>query len=416
MAEHNIANRQLSNGLTVLVERIPAVQSAAFTLLVPAGASNDQPGQNGTASILSEMISRGAGDRDGRELSSALDNLGVQRSETAGIVHMSLSGATIADKLPDVLRIYGDIVLRPQIPADEFEASRASVAQTLTAMQDEPRQKMLLDLRRRCYDAPFGLPTDGTLEDLSNIEHGTIRSHFERCFRPNDAILSIAGNVDENGIIDAVESVFCDWNSKDVPPVERVPCSNKSEHITHDSTQTHIGIAYNTVPYRDDDYYNAWAAVSLLSGGMSSRLFTEVREKRGLCYAISASMNTMRDDARVFCYAGTTNERAQETLDVTLAELQRLKEGIEVSELDRCRARAKSGLIMQQESTIARAGSIARDWFHLGRVQDLREVSDRVDGLTVDSVLEHVRKLPPQDFTVVTLGPNELKFADCVNT
>lgn len=415
MAEQQIATRQLSNGLTVIVERIPAVQSAAFTLLVPAGSSNDQTGQNGTASILSEMISRGAGDRDGRELSSALDNLGVQRSETAGIVHMSFSGATIADKLPEVLQIYGDIIQRPQLPEDEFEASRASVAQTLTAMQDEPRQKMLLELRRRCYDAPFGLPTDGTLADLENIQHATIRSHFESGFRPNDAILTIAGNVDENGIIDAVESVFGDWKSRDVQPIERVACSGRSEHIEHDSTQTHIGIAYKTVPYRNDDYYNAWAAVSLLSGGMSSRLFTEVREKRGLCYAISASMNTMRDDARVLCYAGTTNERAQETLDVTLSELQRLKEGIETSELDRCRARAKSGLIMQQESTIARAGSIARDWYHLGRVQNLREISDRVDGLTVDSVLEHVRQSPPQDFTVVTLGPNELSFADCVN-
>ena len=144
---------------------------------------------------------------------------------------------------------------------------------------------------------------------------------------------------------------------------------------------------------------------------MSSRLFTEVREKRGLCYAISASMNTLREDARVFCYAGTTNERAQETLDVTLAELRRLQEGITQSELDRCRARAKSGLIMQQESTIARAGSIARDWFHLGRVQTLTEVSDQVDALTMDSVMNHVRECPPKDFTVVTLGPEKLDFS-----
>ncbi|MFK7822081.1 MAG: M16 family metallopeptidase [Planctomycetaceae bacterium] len=411
MAEQQIATRKLANGLTVLVEPMSAVQSAAFTLMIPAGSSQDPTGKNGTASILSEMICRGAGDRDTRTLSSALDNLGVQRSESAGIVHMSFSGATIADKLADVLEIYGDIVLRPTLSEDEFDPSRMSVAQTLTAMEDEPRQKMLVELRRRCFDAPFGLPTDGTLEDLGNISHADIRGHFEQCFRP-DAILGIAGNVEPNEIMDTVESVFGQWTAQEDSPIERVACSRKSEHIKHDSTQTHIGIAYDSVPYSSDEYYNAWAAVSLLSGGMSSRLFTEVREKRGLCYAISASMNTMKDDGRVLCYAGTTNERAQETLDVTLSELRRLSEGIETNELDRCRARAKSSLIMQQESTIGRAGSIARDFYHLGRVQTLTEVSDRVDGLTVDSVLDHVRNHPAKDFTVVTLGPNELDLTN----
>jgi len=416
MADQQITNTQLDNGLTVLIEHMPAVQSAAFTMLVPAGSTNDPAGQNGTASILSEMISRGAGDRDTRELSSTLDNLGVQRSEAAGMVHMSFSGATIADKLSEVLQIYGDIILRPQLPEHEFEASRASVAQTLTAMQDEPRQKMLLELRKRCYDAPFGLPTDGTLEDLPNISHASVCGHYERCFRPNDAILSIAGNVDANEICDTIAEHFGGWSSKDVAPPERTPCSGESEHVIHDSAQTHIGIAYKSVPYRDKDYYNAWAAVSLLSGGMSSRLFTEVREKRGLCYAISASLNTLREDARVMCYAGTTNERAQETLDVTIQELRRLQEGITQNELDRCRVRAKSSLIMQQESTIARAGSIARDWFHLGRVQTLQEVSDRVDGLTVDSILSHVRNYPPQDFTIVTLGPEQLDVSAATET
>ena len=410
MAEQQIATRKLANGLQVIVERMPAVQSAAFTLLVPAGSSNDRPQQNGTASILTEMICRGAGDRDTRALSSALDNLGAQRSEGAGVVHMSFSGATIADKLADVLNIYGDIILRPQLPECEFDAARASVAQTLTAMEDEPRQKMLLELRKRCYDAPYGLPTDGSLADLERIDHATVQSHYENCFRPDGAILGVAGNVDANVVMDTVESVFGNWSDK---PATEIVCTARTggkEHITHESTQTHIGISYDSVPYRHEDYYNAWAAVSLLSGGMSSRLFTEVREKRGLCYAISASLNTMREHGRVLCYAGTTNERAQETLDVTVQELTRLAEGIEVKELERCCARAISGLIMQQESTIARAGSVARDWYHLGRVQTLSEVSDRVDSLTVDSVLEHVRAYPARDFTVVTLGPEKLDF------
>jgi predicted Zn-dependent peptidase len=164
------------------------------------------------------------------------------------------------------------------------------------------------------------------------------------------------------------------------------------------------------VPYRDPKYLQAWAAVGVLSGGMSSRLFTEVREKRGLCYSVSASLQTQLTRARVLCYAGTTTERAQETLDVTYSELLRLRQGIEQSELGRLKARIKSGLIMQQESTSGRSGSIARDWYHLGRVRTLDELGRQVDELTAHSINEYLDEHPPSDFTFATLGPQPLKI------
>ena len=154
----------------------------------------------------------------------------------------------------------------------------------------------------------------------------------------------------------------------------------------------------------------AWSAVGVLSSGMSSRLFTEVREKRGLCYTVTASLQTQLERARVLCYAGTTAERAQETLDVTFAELIRLREGVEPSELDRLKARIKSGLIMQQESTSARSGAVARDWFHLGRVRPLEEVSAEVDALTNEDINTFLAEHPPANFTFATLGPTALKL------
>jgi predicted Zn-dependent peptidase len=145
---------------------------------------------------------------------------------------------------------------------------------------------------------------------------------------------------------------------------------------------------------------------------MSSRLFTEVREKRGLCYAISASLNSLKDQARVLCYAGTTTERAQETLDVTVRELEILGgTGHEIGEdeLERCKARAKSSLVMQQESTISRSSSIARDWFHLGRVETLSEVRDKINALTVETITDYVHQHPARDFTILTIGPQALE-------
>jgi len=409
MHAQNIETHTCSNGLTLVVEPMRDVQSAAFSLLVPGGSIYDAPGRNGTASILCEMMPRGAGKRDTRQLSEALDQLGLQRNESVGNSHLTFTGATLAEKIPDALRIYGDIVLRPHLPADQFEAARSGVEQALRATEDEPRQKVMLELRRRCYNAPWGLPSDGDLDDLPAIELDTISNHFQQCFRPDETILGVAGNVDVGEIKSVVDEVFGNWQRKQPPTFKRGPRGPAHDHIPLDSSQTHIGIAYQAVPYRDPDYYAAWAAVSILSGGMSARLFTEVRERRGLCYAIQASLTSLRDEARVFCYAGTTPERAQETLNVTLEELAKLAEGIEESELTRCKARAKSSLIMQQESTMSRSSSIARDWHHLGRVTTLAETHEKIEALTVEKVLDYVRKHPAADFTILTIGPEPLE-------
>lgn len=414
MARQTIVTKKFSNGLTLVVEPMADVQSAAFSLLVPGGSIFDPEGKSGSAAILSDLITRGAGEYDTKQLSAALDNLGLQRHESVGNVFTTFTGATLAENLAPALRIYGTIVRNPTLPADQFDAARAGVEQTLRAMEDEPRQKVIQELRRHCYNDPWGRPTDGCLADLPAISAESVRQHFETCFRPNGAILGIAGKVDDAEIAGLVEEIFGDWEQLPEPTFKVGERGTPFEHIQHDSTQTHIGIAYDSIPYRDPDYYAAWAAVSILSGGMSSRLFTEVREKRGLCYAISASLTSLRDEARVLCYAGTTTERAQETLDVTLQELARLGEGIEKEELDRCKARAKSSLIMQQESTIARSSAIARDWYHLGRINTLDDVEKKIDALTVDAVVDYVQQHPAGDYTILTIGPESLEVPRAV--
>lgn len=411
MKDQDIQTFEIANGLKLVVEPIRDVQSAALSILVPSGSVYDPPGKNGSASILSDLITRGAGDRDTQQLSADLDNLGLQRYESVGCNHITLGGATLAEKLPDALRIYADILRRPHLPIEQFEAARAGVEQSLRAAEDEPRQKVITELRRRCYDAPWGLPTDGSLEDLPNIDAQTVRDHYARCFRPNGTIIGVAGNVDAQQIRDLVTEVFQDWETKPQPTLTTGSRGPAVDHIQHDSTQTHVGVAYDAVPYRSPDYYAAWAAVGILSGGMSSRLFTEVREKRGLCYSVYATLSGLPDEGRVLCYAGTTVERAQATLDVTLQELVRLNEGIEQSELDRCKARAKSSLIMQQESTSARSSAIARDWFYLGRVTTLAEVRDKIEALTVETVLDYVHRHPARNFTILTIGPQALEVS-----
>lgn len=398
-----------ANGLTLLGEAIPVLESAAFTVLVPAGSSYDPVNRSGLSSLVCEMALRGAGERDSRQFVSDLDRLGVERGESVSGAHVQFGGATLADNALSGLEIYADVLRRAHLPEDQLEAGRSIILQELRSIEDEPAQKVMSELRRRHYPDPWGRPSVGDEQGLTAITASEIRDFYQRHFRPNGMIIGVAGRIDWQRLKDRVEELFGDWQPTEVDEPGLGKRGPQQEHLHQDSQQTQIGLAYESVPYRHEDYFQAWGAVGVLSGGMSSRLFTEVREKRGLCYSIHASCHTLRNTGSVLCYAGTSADRAQETLDVTLAELQRLAIGVEPHELDRLKARVKSGLIMQQESTSARSAALARDWYHLGRMRSLDEIGRLVDELSSQSINAYLKRNPPHGFTVVTLGPNPLE-------
>jgi len=404
----SVETHQLANGLVLLAEPVATVESAAFTLMTPCGCSNDPADRLGLASMLCDMSLRGAGPRDSRALVNDLEVLGVERGESVGVSQTSFGGATVAENLDEALAIYADIIQRPHLPDDQLEASRLVCLQEIRGIEDEPAQKLMDELRRRAYPEPWGRASHGTEAGVNAATAEDVRRLWRLHYRPNGAILGVAGKVDWDRLVEQVETNFGAWEPVHVADRLETAAADAAPHISFEGNQCHIGIAFPSVPYRDPQYLQAWAAVGVLSGGMSSRLFTEVREKRGLCYSVSASLQTQLTRARVLCYAGTTAERAQETLDVTYAELLRLRHGVEPSELARLKARIKSGLIMQQESTSARSGSIARDWYHLGRVRTLEELGRQVDELTAESINEYLEEHPPSDFTFATLGPQPL--------
>jgi predicted Zn-dependent peptidase len=401
---------RFANGLTLLAERMEHVRSAALNFLVPAGCVYDPPTHLGTGSVLSELITRGAGERDSRELTLALDNLGLDRDESVGSMHMRFWAATLARSLPAALEIYADILRRPHLPEEEIDAVKSLAYQDLQSLEDEPRQKVLVELRRRHYSPPLGQDRRGTVAGIESLSVRDLRSHYRRFFQARGTILSVAGNIDWEPLRDQVGRLFGDWEGNAEPALKLGALPDRRAHLDKETTQTQIALAFASVPIGDPDYYAALGAVNVLSGGMSARLFTEVREKRGLCYAVWASYQTFKDRASILCYAGTTNERAQETLDVTLGELRRLSDGIEAEEVERVQAGLKSSLIMQEESTSARAGTLASDWYYLGRVRSFDEIQAAINGLTPDGIVAHLRRCPPRDFTMVTLGPRPLEF------
>ncbi|MHB1561078.1 MAG: M16 family metallopeptidase [Isosphaeraceae bacterium] len=406
------------NGLVLLAEPMPGVQSAAFTMLVPAGVAYEGADGlelgGGAATMTAEWITRGAGERDSREFLTALDNLGVSHAESAQTLHTSVAAATLGRNLEPALELFADMVLRPHFDEEEVEPIRALCLQNLRSLEDDPGSKVIYELRRRHFPDPWGRPSPGSAEGVASLSPAELRRFWERYYRPNGAILGVAGAIEWPRLRDTVGRLFGGWPARPEPTIHERPGGPSRDHLIRETQQIQIALARPAVTVDSPQYYAARAAVAILGGYSSARLFTEVREKRGLCYSVYASYEGHRDRAALLCYAGTSADRAQQTLDVMIAELKRLgSEGVDAEELDTMRAGLKSSLIMAQESSMSRSGALASDWYFLGRVRPLEEIAAALDALTPEEVSAHAATLAStEDLTILTLGPNALRMPE----
>lgn len=398
------------NGLVLLAEHMPAMQSAAMSLLVPAGSSNDPADASGAANVLSDLVLRGAGKLDSRSLTDHLDRLGLQRSSSAGMYHTRFGCAALAPKVMEGLATYADIVQRPHLPESGFEAARDLALQAIAGIEDEPRQKLMIKLREQYFPFPLGRSSLGDAEQLKAMTIEQMKRDHVLRYHPRGAILSVAGNVNFKHLKDDVEKHFATWDGSEVipPPAREAP--KGVVHEQQESEQTHIGLIYPSILETDPDYYTVRLAVEILSGGMSGRLFTEIREKRGLVYSVWAGYSSLKEMGAIMGYAGTSNDRAQATLDCFIQELHRLTEGVTQAELQRAKTGLKAATIMQGESTSARAGAIAHDYFIRGRIRTLEEIKNAIDAVSVEQVNAYLAKHLPGPFTIVTVGPKPLQI------
>ncbi|MGB7161207.1 MAG: pitrilysin family protein [Tepidisphaeraceae bacterium] len=398
------------NGLTLLGERMPGMQSAAMTLMLPAGSATDPVDRSGSATVLSDLVLRGAGSRDSKQLTDHLDRLGLQRSASVGVHHSRFGCAGLSDRVIEGLGAYADVVRRPHMPEAGFDAARDLALQSLAGLEDEPRQKLLIKLREWHLPSPYGRSSMGTKESLAKLTLELARADHAQRYHSEGAIMALAGNIEFDAIRSEVEKHFGSWNGQTQGDVNVMPPPGNFHHEDQPSEQTHIGIAYPSIPETHEDYYTVRMAMEVLSGGMSGRLFTEVREKRGLCYSVWAGYMSLKSQGSILGYAGTSNDRAQATLDCFMTELHRLGEGVSEAELARAKTGLKASTIMSGESTSSRAGTIAHDYFMRGRIRTLDEIKSAIDGVTVDRVNAYLKANTPGPFTIVTVGPKELKL------
>ncbi len=402
---------QFENGLTLLTEPLDHVVSTAVTITLPAGAGRDAPEMAGAAGVLSQWLLRGAAGRDNRALNDALEALGCHHDELVGSALLRLSASQTHQNLDAVLALHADIVRRPTLADETFDPCRDLALLELAGLEDEPTRKCNLRLAEQFYPRPWGVSALGTTDSLTAMTPAAVRDGAAARLRPAETIVAIAGRIDPEPLRDTVAELFGDWAGPMPPEPATTSPGGGITHETKQTAQVQIALAYPAPRLGEEHYYPMRVAEMILSGGMSGRLFTEVREKRGLVYSVGARYQGMRAAAGIFVYAGTAPERAQETLDVTIAEIRRLAEGVSDDELARAKTQLKAALIMAGESTAARVGGLVNDWRLLGRLRTLDEIAAAVDTVTAEQVLACVAAYPPENMTAYFIGPEPLDTA-----
>lgn len=399
---------QLPNGLTILAQPMPWLRTAAFAMAVRAGVECEPDDRGGLAGLMCEMMQRGAGPYSSRDVVELQDNLGLDHSAGVSAALASFGAAMPGSSLLDALKLYAEIIRRPHLPGDQLDDARMGAMHEVRAVRDEPTQQVILRLKRMQYGPRDGRPTCGDEAGLEAITMSDLHDFYAKRYRPAGAMLAIAGNFDPDRIIALAEDLYGDWQGELLEIPQDQSGQPGYEHIQQESSQTHIGWSFDSIPLSDPDYYVMRAGVGILSDGMSSRLFDRVREQRGLCYSVSLSAHSLQTRGAILGYAGTTPERAQETLDVALREIESLQDGIEQAELDRLKVRVQSSVIMEQESSWSRVSSLISDWYHRGRVVTMRELEERIEALRVEDIVAYWRNHPPGSYRIVTLGQQPL--------
>ncbi len=358
----------------------------------------------GASVMLGEMLVRGAGSLDSRSMSDAMDRCGMRRSTDVGVFHLSASATLLGSSLQEGLGLLSTMVLEPHLSEEAVDPVRSLCLQSLDSLRDEPQHEVMLRLRARHRHAPFNRNGYGERSAIASMECSHVQDAWRRGIVPDGSMLGVCGDVEISKLVDQLEERFGSWSGSASLPKEEPGARGGVEHVTRDTAQVHIAIAWDAPAASHSDAVLERLASRVFGGSSSGRLFTEVRQKQSLCYSVGGSYRVGPDRGEIVVYAGTTPERAQQTLDTCLAEYHRMSNGITKEEFNRARIGLESGLVFSGESTSARATALVSDQFLLGHPRSLDDVRAEIAAVTLDQVNAYLSRRIEMDPTMLTMG------------
>ncbi|HDY95120.1 MAG: insulinase family protein [Sulfitobacter litoralis] len=390
----SLQQHRLSNGFRIVTEHMPGLASASIGVWVSAGARHETATQNGIAHFLEHMAFKGTAKRTSLQIAEAIEDVGgyinayTSREVTAYYVRVLENDVSLG------LDVIADILRNPVLDNGEIEVERGVILQEIGQALDTPDDVIFDWLQEKAYpNQPIGRTILGPSERVSNFTREDLSGFISQHYGPDQMILAAAGAVDHDEIVRLAEQLFGDMPPKPLFDVDAAKFSGGEVRQLKPLEQAHFALGFEAPGYRADDIYVAQIYASALGGGMSSRLFQEVRENRGLCYTIFAQAGAYADTGMMTVYAGTSGEQLPELAGITIDEMKRAASDMSPAEVARARAQMKAGLLMGLESPSNRAERLARLIQIWDRVPPLEETIAQIDAVTTGDVRDFAQNM-----------------------
>jgi predicted Zn-dependent peptidase len=398
---------RLANGLTVVSETMAQLETAAIGVWIGAGARSERADEHGISHLLEHMAFKGTTRRNARQIAEEIEAVGGEINAATSVENTAYYARILEDDQALAVDILSDILIDSVFDPVELEREQHVILQEIGAAYDTPEDHVFDQLQQSAFPGQsIGRPILGTPETVAAFSSAALRGYLATHYRGPDMVLSAAGAVDHATIVKLAEDRFGSLPATASPKPDRAVYRGGIWREERDLHEAQITLGFEGRTYTSPDHYAAQVLAATLGGGMSSRLFQEVREKRGLCYSISAFHWGYEDTGLFGIHTATGEDDVAELVPVVLGEIERIAHDLDAAEVSRAKAQMRAGLLMSLESPTARASQMARQILIHGRPLTTREITAKIDAVTV----EQVRRLADQVFTgsaptLAVIGP-----------
>jgi predicted Zn-dependent peptidase len=383
----SVQTTTLENGMVVITDDMPHLESASLGVWVKAGARSERDEEHGVSHLLEHMAFKGTKTRSAIQIAETIENVGGELNAATSIEHTGYFARVLKEDVVLAADILADILQNSLFEANELQREQQVIVQEIGAARDNPDDHVFDLFQEAAFPGqPIGRTILGTVESVAAFEPEAVRAYMDRNYVGDRMVIAAAGNVDHEGLVDVATQRFSTLKRSGAPEPDKAVYTGGENRLLSEHEQAHIVLGFEGRAYNSDGFYAAQILASILGGGMSSRLFQEVREKRGLCYSVYAFHWAFADSGIFGVAASTGEDEVSELVPVVLDELRRATETISDEEVIRVRNQIRAGLLMSLESPSARAGQLARQQILWGRTIPLQETVDRINRITADRV------------------------------
>jgi predicted Zn-dependent peptidase len=384
-----IRRESLANGLRLVTEEMPHVRSVSVGVWLTRGSRHEPADHPGIAHFVEHMLFKGTSTRSAEDIAQQVDSIGGQLDAFTSKEYAGYYIKVLDEHLPLAVDLLSDLVTRPTFAPDEIEREKKVILEEIKMVEDTPDDLVHEIFAERFWNGhPLGRPILGTADSVSALDRDTLSRYFADAYVASNFVVVAVGNLAHERVRALVENAFADVPAEGSPIVDGAPQVSPSVDVRHkELEQSHVCLGAPGLPQNHPDRYAAYALNTVLGGSMSSRLFQNVREKRGLAYAVFSGLSAYHDAGAINIYAGCANEAVPELIDVVVGELRQLKRaGVTAEELRRAKDHLKGSLMLNLESTSSRMSHLARQEIYRDRADSLDEMLAEIERVTVDDV------------------------------